>query len=190
MPITDMFKDPETGKIKTAWLIGGGGIAIAGVFMLMGKSSGDGGVTSPGQSGANTDALAGLGSAILGLAGAGGGGGSGSGDGSSSGFLVNPSGGITTIPVGTQGRFTAIGPTIGGVTNWGFIPVPAPGATTTITQGSHLQAGSVATRGITTGSIIPRTAAVAKPSNSGLSGAPVTSTSGTTSSSGYAPAVK
>lgn len=71
MPLGDLIKDPETGKIKPAVLIGGAGIGIAGVFLLMskgGSSGSSGGVVSNGQSGDNTEAIKQLSDAVLGLA--------------------------------------------------------------------------------------------------------------------------
>lgn len=154
MPMMDMLKDPATGKVKPAVLIGGAGIGIAGIFMLLNK--GGGGVTSPGQSGANTDALNGLGSAILGLAGGSGGG-----------------GGATQTPATNTG---------GGGSGSGLVPVK---------QGTTGGSSTIAT------GVVPKTTAISKPSNSGLSPAPrvVTHTPApvvpkpTTATPGYTPVV-
>jgi hypothetical protein len=74
----DSLKDPNTGKLKPAVIIGAGGVAAVGMFLILGKNSGGGsssgsqaggtpGMVSGGQSGDNTAALGELQDAILAL---------------------------------------------------------------------------------------------------------------------------
>ena len=166
MALTDMLKDPETGKIKPVVLIGGAGIGLAGLFMLMSKG-GSSGVTSPGQSGPNTDALSGLGSAILGLAGASGGG---AGSAGSSGGSGNFGGGSTPPP---PTGAPAVSPQATGIPfrTWGG-PAGVTDPTTGITTIPKLGQATAVTE--STQGILPSTSAISKPSNSGISSAPVT----------------
>ncbi len=157
MPLLDAIKDPATGKIKPVVIIAAGGIGVAGVFLLMGRSGSSGGVVSPGQSGENTGSLSDLMSAIQDLATA----------------VGNPNSTTTTTPT-AQTPATVTSPTVRGsqtVTNL---------TKTTAIAGSHSNVPSISSAfsAVKLGSSSPAAvvsnvvAAVAKPVNSGLSSAP------------------
>ena len=174
------LKDPATGKIKPVYLIAGAGIGIVGLFLLMGSKGGTGGVVSGGQSGENTDALAGLQDAIIGLAGrsndsGGGGGGSGSapsldpppGFGTSSPADTTIPVGTTYAPDNTTPSYTSPDPYLGD----GNV-APSVGDPSGFAAKISVPSGETFTPINSYPAAANTPQAVSKPSNSGLSSAP------------------
>jgi hypothetical protein len=135
MPILDIVKDPETGKIKPVAIIAGGGVAVVGVLLVMSKSSGSSaasqapstGAASVGLSGDNTAALANLQTSVDALAGALG----------NSNVPANPTGppaGPTTTPNT---------PPVGGTTPTGGLSHPAMTPSSIISGTWRLTGGQV-----------------------------------------------
>jgi hypothetical protein len=160
------IRDPTTGKIKPVYLVAGVGIGGAALFLLLGRGGGSSGVTSGGQSGDNTDALASLQDAINGLASGGGGGGSGS---SNSGTTGGP----------TASGGTGFGDTVGAVLPEEQVTIPSYGdSNVPASVGSEFAAKVSVPSGetMTPVNTYPAAAntpqALSKPSNSGLSSAP------------------
>ena len=166
------WKDPATGKIKPVFIIAGVGIGGLVLFLLLGKSSSSSGVTSGGQSGDNTDALTGLQDALTNLGNAtGGGGGSSSSAGTSSGGASGDSGGggVSSAPSGASSSDYTQDVPIGDSN-------VAPSVGDPYSARLSVPGGETMTPINTYPAAANTPVAVNKPSNSGLSSAPVVHT--------------
>jgi hypothetical protein len=140
MPILDIVKDPETGKIKPVAIIAGGGVAVVGVLLVMSKSSSSSaasqapstGAASAGLSGDNTQALSDLQNSVDALTNTIG----------NSNIPTNPIGPPgPTGPAGQTGPTGPVGGTVGGNTPSGGVSQPTP---STIVSGTwNLTGGMV-----------------------------------------------
>lgn len=175
------LRDPATGKIKPVYLIAGGGIVLFGIILLMGKgSSGSStsGVTSGGQSSDITGGLSDLQQAILSLArnpssSIGGAGGA---------IGASATGGEQTATVGTVVAATPVdsSSTIPGFTipSLGDSYIPPTVGEPYLSNPSN-PISSVITPPNTYPVAANTPVAVTKPSNSGISSAPISYTPST-----------
>lgn len=156
------FRDPQTGKIKTSYMIGGVAIGV-GVLYLITRS---GALSSGGQSSSLTDPLSQLNSGLVGLGdgGVGGGGGGGSSGGAPPVILPNP------LPIPGSGNG---GPPTGGGSGGGTVGDSGNGSGTsgggTNSGGGTTSGGSGSTLPVVGGTSYIAPATAPRPSLSGYS---------------------